>query len=188
MPAVNGVGKPCAGEPHARFDGRELETEQRSDQGHGDERRQGKPCGHKWLRDLPSIFVTAPALDPTWLSRSRLPRGDNRACSAVCTTLSAPARDARWTGCTTHRVALWFSRIGRCTARSGGHSGRGSAMKGSRSRMERSRSRRPARVETSRTRRPALGPRSSRSTRFQARLRSASLSGPTRTDSRTRRR
>jgi hypothetical protein len=30
MPAVNGVGKPCAGEPHARFDGRELETEQRS--------------------------------------------------------------------------------------------------------------------------------------------------------------
>ena len=30
MPAVNGVGKPCAGEPHARFDGRELETEQSS--------------------------------------------------------------------------------------------------------------------------------------------------------------
>jgi|GEM_PF-6309692 len=28
MPAVNGVGKPCAGEPHARFDGRELETSQ----------------------------------------------------------------------------------------------------------------------------------------------------------------
>jgi len=27
MPAVNGVGKPCAGEPHARFDGRGLETE-----------------------------------------------------------------------------------------------------------------------------------------------------------------
>ena len=27
MPAVNGVGKPCAGEPHARIDGRELETE-----------------------------------------------------------------------------------------------------------------------------------------------------------------
>jgi hypothetical protein len=29
MPAVNGVGKPCAGEPHARIDGRELETEPR---------------------------------------------------------------------------------------------------------------------------------------------------------------
>jgi hypothetical protein len=27
MPAVNNVGKPCAGEPHARIDGRELETE-----------------------------------------------------------------------------------------------------------------------------------------------------------------
>jgi len=46
MPAVNGVGKPCAGEPHARFDGRELETEHRSGQGHGDEGHQGKPCGH----------------------------------------------------------------------------------------------------------------------------------------------
>jgi hypothetical protein len=30
MPAVNDVGKPCAGEPHARIDGRELETEPRS--------------------------------------------------------------------------------------------------------------------------------------------------------------
>jgi hypothetical protein len=29
MPVVNGVGEPCAGEPHARFDGRELETTQR---------------------------------------------------------------------------------------------------------------------------------------------------------------
>ena len=65
MLAVNGVGKPCAGEPHARIDGRELETEQRSDQGHGDEGHQGKPCGHQRLRDLPSILVTAPALDPT---------------------------------------------------------------------------------------------------------------------------
>ena len=27
MPAVKNVGEPCAGEPHARFDGRELETE-----------------------------------------------------------------------------------------------------------------------------------------------------------------
>jgi hypothetical protein len=44
MPAVNGVGKPCAGEPHARFDGRELETEHRSHQGHGDEGHQGNPA------------------------------------------------------------------------------------------------------------------------------------------------
>ena len=26
MPAVKNVGEPCAGEPHARIDGRELET------------------------------------------------------------------------------------------------------------------------------------------------------------------
>src|SRR3954471_15137926 len=30
IPPVNGVGKPCAGEPHARIDGRELETEHES--------------------------------------------------------------------------------------------------------------------------------------------------------------
>jgi hypothetical protein len=45
MLAVNGVGKPCAGEPHARIDGRELETEPRSDHGHGEEQPHGKPCG-----------------------------------------------------------------------------------------------------------------------------------------------
>ena len=67
MPTVNGVGKPGAGEPHARFDGRELET------GHH------RPWPPQWdnlpgnrgntrLRDLPSIHVHAPAPDPTvWL-------------------------------------------------------------------------------------------------------------------------
>jgi transposase len=40
---VKGVGEPCAGEPHARFDGRGLETER--------------------------ISVTAPAPDPTILHR-----------------------------------------------------------------------------------------------------------------------
>jgi hypothetical protein len=44
MPAVNGVGKPCAGEPHARFDGRELETEHRSDQGHEVKDTRGNPA------------------------------------------------------------------------------------------------------------------------------------------------
>jgi hypothetical protein len=39
---VKGVGEPCAGEPHARFDGRGLETER--------------------------ISVTAPAPDPTILN------------------------------------------------------------------------------------------------------------------------
>lgn len=47
MPSVKNVGKPCAGEPHARFDGRELETEQTSRHGHGEERHCGKPCGHQ---------------------------------------------------------------------------------------------------------------------------------------------
>ena len=50
MPAVNDVGEPCAGEPHARFDGRELETE-RPDHGHEEERLDGKPSG-------PHGFVT----------------------------------------------------------------------------------------------------------------------------------
>ena len=81
MPAVNGVGKPCAGEPHARFDGRELETEPGSDQGHGDEGHQGKPCGHQRLRDLPPILVTAPALDPTSVALIRCRRG--RKCAEV---------------------------------------------------------------------------------------------------------
>src|SRR5664280_1380571 len=44
-PPVKGVGEPCAGEPHARFDGRGLETERTS--------------------------VTAPAPDPTLLPLAR---------------------------------------------------------------------------------------------------------------------
>jgi hypothetical protein len=43
MLAVNGVGKPCAGEPHARIDGRELETEHTTDHGDGEELPNGKP-------------------------------------------------------------------------------------------------------------------------------------------------
>ena len=44
MPAVNDVGKPYAGEPHARFNGRELETEQRSGQGHEVKDPRGNPA------------------------------------------------------------------------------------------------------------------------------------------------
>jgi hypothetical protein len=44
MPPVKNVGKPCAGEPHARFDGRELETE-RTGYGHEEEQPDGKPLG-----------------------------------------------------------------------------------------------------------------------------------------------
>ena len=41
---MKNVGKPCAGEPHARFDGRELETEH-PDHGHGEEQPNEKPLG-----------------------------------------------------------------------------------------------------------------------------------------------
>ncbi len=64
MPAVNGVGKPCAGEPHARIDGRELETEPRSGNGHGEERPHGKPCGPNGSVTYRLINVTAPVPDP----------------------------------------------------------------------------------------------------------------------------
>ena len=40
MPAVNDVGEPCAEKPHARFDGRELETEHPG-HGHGEEHLAG---------------------------------------------------------------------------------------------------------------------------------------------------
>jgi len=63
MPPVKNVGKPCAGEPHARFDGRELETEPTSRHGHGEERPYGKPRGHQWLRALKPI--NAPRQLPT---------------------------------------------------------------------------------------------------------------------------
>jgi hypothetical protein len=66
MPVVNGVGEPCAGEPHARFDGRELETMQR------------RPRPPQWddlagnrrnirLRRLPSaLIIRASSLPYPW--------------------------------------------------------------------------------------------------------------------------
>ena len=64
MPAVNDVGKPCAGEPHARIDGRELETELRSGHGHGEEQPHGKPCGTHGSATYRRSNATAPAPDP----------------------------------------------------------------------------------------------------------------------------
>ncbi len=64
MPAVNDVGKPCAGEPHARFDGRELETEHNlamaTAVGHPD----GKPQAHEGCRTYRTGCATAPVPDP----------------------------------------------------------------------------------------------------------------------------
>jgi hypothetical protein len=61
MPAAKDVGEPCAGEPHARFDGRELETER----GHG--HRTWAPGGNAGAvrRGLPPFNATAPAPYPT---------------------------------------------------------------------------------------------------------------------------
>jgi hypothetical protein len=64
MPAVNDVGKPCAGEPHARIDGRELETERQSTMATKKNDPRGKPGGHHRLRDLPPTNATAPVPDP----------------------------------------------------------------------------------------------------------------------------
>ena len=72
MPAVNDVGKPCAGEPHARFDGRELETEQRSGQGHEVKDPRGNPAvtggfetyrrssSPRQLSTLPTFWICGP--------------------------------------------------------------------------------------------------------------------------------
>ena len=69
MPAVNDVGKPCAGEPHARIDGRELETEPRSTMATEKNDLTGNRAVSERLRDLLSIKATAPVPDPP---RSRL--------------------------------------------------------------------------------------------------------------------
>lgn len=56
MLAVNDLGEPCAGEPHARFDGRELETEHPG-YGREEEQQAGKPicfCGFTtYVPELP---------------------------------------------------------------------------------------------------------------------------------------
>jgi hypothetical protein len=62
---VKNVGKPCEGEPHARIDGRELETEQTFGHGHGEEqptRNRAVPNGsvtyHRTTppRQLPTLL------------------------------------------------------------------------------------------------------------------------------------
>ena len=62
MLAVNGVGKPCAGEPHARIEGRELETQHTAG---ATEKNypEGNPRAIR-LQRLQPAAATAPALDP----------------------------------------------------------------------------------------------------------------------------
>ena len=68
MLAVNDVGEPCAGEPPARFDGRELETEPRTRAKVTEmEQPTGKPAAeqHQGLRTYRTGETTAPVPDPT---------------------------------------------------------------------------------------------------------------------------
>ena len=131
MPAVNGVGKPCAGEPHARFDGRELETAHRSHQGHGDEGHQGKPCGHQRLRDLPSMRVTAPALDPptTTTQRSRPPI---LAATSQLTNLTMPSRAPSHPRARSGYSSSWWSPCSRSSWRNARHLPHGRSRAGDR--------------------------------------------------------
>ncbi len=61
MPPVKNVGKPCAGEPHARFDGRGLETEAIRPR-----LKRKLPAGNPGRSARPTAepFATAPAPDP----------------------------------------------------------------------------------------------------------------------------
>ena len=71
MLAVNDLGEPCAGEPHARFDGRGLETEHPG-QGSEEEQPSGKLFGSHgfaaYRQDLPPR--QPPTLRGAWLGRA----------------------------------------------------------------------------------------------------------------------
>jgi hypothetical protein len=60
MPAVNGVGEPCAREPHARFDAAGLETEQTWPRSLGWRNRPGNRRNMK----VPGPTVSEPPRQP----------------------------------------------------------------------------------------------------------------------------
>ena len=64
MPAVNGVGEPCAGEPHARFEVAGAGNGADLTKGTGVAQPAGKPAEHEGPR-LYRQRATAPAPDPT---------------------------------------------------------------------------------------------------------------------------
>src|SRR5947209_7063325 len=67
-PPVKNVGEPCAGEPHARIDGRELETEHANQWPPGWHTRPGNRR-NTGPGSYQSATATAPAPDPTILRR-----------------------------------------------------------------------------------------------------------------------
>src|SRR6266699_76823 len=64
MPAVNGVGEPCAGEPHARFEVAGAGNGADLTKGTGVAQPPGKPAEHEGPRPYRQR-ATAPAPDPT---------------------------------------------------------------------------------------------------------------------------
>jgi hypothetical protein len=64
MPAVNGVGEPCAGEPHARFEAAGAGNGADLIKGTGVAQPAGKPAEHEGPRPYRQQ-ATAPAPDPT---------------------------------------------------------------------------------------------------------------------------
>ena len=64
MPAVNGVGEPCAGEPHARFEAAGAGNGADLTRSTGVAQPTGKPAEHEGPR-LYRQQATAPAPDPT---------------------------------------------------------------------------------------------------------------------------
>ena len=64
MPAVNGVGEPCAGKPHARFEAAGAGNGADLTRGTGVAQPAGKPAEHEGPRPYRQR-ATAPAPDPT---------------------------------------------------------------------------------------------------------------------------
>ena len=108
MLAVNGVGKPCAGEPHARIDGRELETEHATDHGEGEELPDGKPTGHTApaptvgrshrASSRPSNLMMTEA-PVTWCAYRSRPRQPLTGSRIRCVNSRRSPRATRSTGC-----------------------------------------------------------------------------------------
>ena len=92
MPPVNGVGEPCAGEPHARFEV--------AGAGNGTTWPWSRQCsgpqakaGEKWLPDLKPGDATAPAPDPT------------AAVDFSVTSAPPQASQANWDSCRQNKVS-----------------------------------------------------------------------------------
>ncbi len=63
MPAVNGVGKPCAGEPHARFEVAGAGVAMACPGTPGDGQPTGKPAAQRpWV--LPSVLIRSSSSRP----------------------------------------------------------------------------------------------------------------------------